>query len=96
MRREEALRIIGEHRAELTALKVKHLYLFGSVARDEARPDSDVDVLVEFAEPVGLFAYARLNGYLEELLGRSVDLATADALRQQIRDTVLGEAVPAA
>jgi predicted nucleotidyltransferase len=96
MRRDEALRIIAEHRAELTALKVKHLYLFGSVARDEARPDSDVDVPVEFSEPVGLFDYARLNGYLEELLGRSVDLATPDALRRQFRDTVIQEAVSAA
>ncbi len=96
MRWDEALRIIAQHRAELTALKVKHLYLFGSVARDEARPDSDVDVLVEFAEPVDLFDIGGLGSFLEQILGRRVDISMMKTLRPQIRDGVLRDAVPAA
>jgi len=55
---------------------VKSLILFGSVARNEARPDSDVDLLVEFDRPVGLFTFVRLKRYLEEILDSTVDLGT--------------------
>ena len=61
----------------------------------EARVDSDVDLLVDFARPVGLFGFLEVKSYLEHLLGRSVDLVTARALRPEVRDTVLREAVHA-
>ena len=54
MRRDEALRLLAAHREEIARFGVKSLAIFGSVARDEAGPDSDVDVLVEFSVPVGL------------------------------------------
>jgi predicted nucleotidyltransferase len=96
MRREEALRILREHRAELDAMGVRSLSLFGSVARDEAGPESDVDLLVEFARPVGYFHFFGVQEYLQGILGRRVDLATPDALKVQLRDRILGEAVRAA
>lgn len=60
------------------------------------RPGSDVDVLVEFSQPIGLFAFLDLKTELEHLLGRPVDLVTADALKPQMRDKILGEAIHAA
>ena len=63
------------------------------VARDEAREESDVDLLVEFDRPIGLFEFARLQRQLGELLGHRVDLVTAAALEPQLRDSILREAV---
>lgn len=96
MRRDEALTILSSHRQELKARRVRSLAIFGSTARDEARPDSDVDVLVELERPVGLFGFIELRQYLEELLGRRVDLVTPDALKRQLRDEILNEAIYAA
>ena len=67
--------------------------LFGSMARDEAGPDSDVDILVEFAGPVSLFVLADLREYLMEALGRPVDVGTEASLRPRIREAVVAEAV---
>lgn len=53
MRRADALNLIDSHRDELRALGVRSLSIFGSVARDEARTDSDIDLLAEFTEPIG-------------------------------------------
>lgn len=66
------------------------------VLRDEAEPASDVDILVEFGEPVGLFEFVALKNYLEEILGSTVDLVTEDALKRQLRERILEEAIPAA
>lgn len=96
MHRDEALRIISQHTAEIRSLGVAWLALFGSVARDEARPGSDVDLLVEFSAPIGLLGYIRVKQYLEQTLGRSVDLATIDAIREPGREQALRDAVRAA
>jgi predicted nucleotidyltransferase len=96
MRRDDALRILREHEADLRSVNVRTLLLFGSVARDEAGPESDVDLLVEFDRPVGMFALTRLRGQLEQWLGRRVDLLTTDALKPTIRDRVMREALRAA
>lgn len=93
MRRDEILSVLGEHRKELERFGVKSLALFGSTARGEARVDSDVDILVEFAVPVGLFEFIRLKNYLEELLGLPVDLVTPDAIKDKMREQILKEAV---
>jgi predicted nucleotidyltransferase len=95
MKRDEVLAILAAHRQELKALGVKSLDLFGSVARDEARPDSDVDFLVEFSIDAGLFDLFRVRHYLEDILGCSVDLGTQDALREHLREPVLKEAIRA-
>jgi uncharacterized protein len=91
--REEVMTLLWSHEADLALLGVVRLALFGSVARDEARPDSDVDLLVEFDRPVGLFAYVGVQEYLEGLLGRPVDLATSGALKPRLRDRILAECI---
>jgi predicted nucleotidyltransferase len=95
MRRDEILQILAEHREELKGFGVKSLALFGSAARGETRPGSDIDVLVDFERPVGLFEFVRLKLYLEKLLGRRVDLVTLDAIRPAMRERILREAVHA-
>jgi hypothetical protein len=96
MKRNEALKIISRHHADLARFKVKSLAIFGSVARDEARPDSDIDILVEFSAPVGMFEFIDLKEYLEGILNVRVDLATEPALKKQMKAQILKEAVRAA
>ncbi len=93
MRREEALTTLSAQMASLARFGVKSLALFGSVARDEARPDSDVDLLVEFDRPVGMFTFIEVKEYLEGALGRRVDLVSRNGLKWQLRDRILEEAV---
>jgi predicted nucleotidyltransferase len=94
MNREDVRQTLREHLAELTQkYGVYSLSLFGSVARDEAGPASDVDLLVEFDRPVGYFGLLALQDYLESLLGCNVDLGTPGSLKPQIREHVLGECV---
>jgi predicted nucleotidyltransferase len=93
MRRHEALAILGVQMEPLSRFGVQSLALFGSAARDEARPDSDVDILVEFNRPVGLFTFLEVKEHLEQALGRRVDLVTRAGLKRQLRDRILAEAV---
>ena len=94
MKREEIIRILKEHCRELTdSHYVKSLALFGSVVRDEATPISDVDLLVEFDRPVGLFQFIGLQQYLEALLGCPVDLGTPNSLKPSLKEHVLKEAI---
>jgi hypothetical protein len=95
MDKERVLGLLNSHRNRLDEFAVKALFLFGSVARGEATPESDVDLLVEFDRPVGLFTLLKLQSYLEELLGCSVDLGTPNSLRPHLRETVLKEAIRA-
>lgn len=81
MRRDEVLARVQSHRDRLIQLGVKSLDLFGSVARDEAHSDSDVDFLVEFEKSGGLFQLLQVKHYLEDLLECPVDLGTRQALR---------------
>jgi predicted nucleotidyltransferase len=93
---EVVLEKLAGDRGSLVDFGVKSLSVFGSVARGEARSDSDVDLLVEFDRPVGLFHLARLQSHLENLIGARVDLVTPGGLRASMRDRVLHEAVRAA
>lgn len=93
---DAVLTVLRSRQADLRSHGVRSLLLFGSVARDQATEDSDVDLIAEFDRPVGLFALARLRMALEEWLGRPVDLLTLDALRPEIRERVLHEALRAA
>ncbi|MGD1863908.1 MAG: nucleotidyltransferase family protein [Phormidesmis sp.] len=92
---QHVLKVINDNQDHIHELAVKALFLFGSVARDEATPKSDVDFLVEFDRPVGLFTLLKLKSYLEELLGCPVDLGTPNSLRPHLRETVLQEAIRA-
>ena len=72
---------------------IQKLSLFGSVLREDFRPDSDVDVLVEFNRRFGLFHLARTQMFLEEILAEKIDLVPRNSIFPQLRDTILGEAV---
>lgn len=93
MNRDEILKCLAEHREELAGFGVKSLALFGSVVRGEAGPDSDLDFLVEFEGPATFDQYMNLKFFLEELLGRPVDLATRKALKPRLKPYVEREAV---
>lgn len=71
---------------------VRRLRIFGSAAKGEERPDSDVDLIVEFGRPTGLVEFVRLERLLSELFGRPVDLVTEPGLDPYIRDSVLSSA----
>lgn len=86
--------LIQQNRADLDRHAVKSLAVFGSVARGEAAATSDLDVLVEFSKPVGLFEFIRLKKFLEDLTGCKVDLVTQDALHPAMRETILTECKP--
>jgi predicted nucleotidyltransferase len=92
----ELLDTIAAHLEELRELGIGSLSVFGSVARGEATDASDIDLLVEFSRPVGLFHFARVRRRLSELLGAEVDLVTVGALREEMRDQVMKEAIRAA
>ena len=95
--RQDVLKILHRETAKVrTRFGVKRLALFGSVARDEARPDSDVDVLVDFDGPVTLDRYMGLKFHLEDALGARVDLVTTSGLKPRARPVVEREAIDVA
>lgn len=93
--REHILAAIGGEAAELRRMGVKSLALFGSMARGEGTTTSDIDLLVEL-EPKTFDTYMDAKLFLERLLGRSVDLVLAEAVKPRLRPTILAEAVHAA
>lgn len=70
---------------------VKKLGVFGSVARADNTEKSDVDILVEFSEPIGFFKFINLEEYLGKIIGKKVDLVTKKALKPAIREEILQE-----
>ena len=72
--------------------KVKKIGFFGSMVRGEGTESSDIDILVELREPIG-WDFIELKDYLEEILGREVDLVTIKALKPQLREIILNEVV---
>ena len=94
MIRKQAMELLARHKAELASrFGVVTLALFGSTVRNMARADSDVDILVSFDGPATSARYFGVQFYLEDLLGRPVDLVTDQALRQELRPYVENEAV---
>ena len=86
MNKAAVLKLLSEHREQVRdRFGAKRLALFGSAARDELRDDSDIDVLVEFDGPATFDGYFDLKTYLEQLLGRPVDLVTEKGLRPRAR-----------
>ncbi len=95
--KEGSLPLLRRKRAAILRLARKHgarsVRVFGSVARGDATPDSDIDLLVDMGPGSGLFQQAALLLDLQELLGRDVDVVTPEGLRERIRDRVLREAI---
>jgi hypothetical protein len=97
MTRREALRRLTRNREKLREQGVHHISLFGSTSRDQATPQSDVDLLVEFDPKahVGLFDFVRLLDHLSDVMDTRIDLATPEALRPEMRAEILAEAIRA-
>jgi uncharacterized protein len=94
MNRDTATQKLAAAKPELQRrFGVTRLALFGSTARGEARPDSDVDVLVAFEEPASAARYFGVQFYLEERLGCAVDLVTEKALRVELKPFIEREAI---
>ena len=93
MKRDEVIARISEQQQALECFGVEMLSLFGSVAREENRPDSDIDVLVDFEGKATFDQYMDLKFFLEDLLGSRVDLVTRKALRPAMRPSIEQEAI---
>lgn len=93
----DVLGTLQAHEIDLRRLGVRHAGVFGSVARGEARVDSDIDVLVDLdpQQPIGVFEYARLKLYIGELLGGAGDVVNRKTLKPLLREGILREAVNA-
>ncbi|MEO0112622.1 MAG: nucleotidyltransferase family protein [candidate division WOR-3 bacterium] len=90
---EEIIKIIRKHKKELEEkFKVKSIAIFGSYVRNEQNEKSDIDILVEFSEPVG-FEFFRLARFLEEILETKVDLVTFDAIKPNRRKYIMEELI---
>jgi predicted nucleotidyltransferase len=92
---DRILAILRNNAAELHAAGLLHLRVFGSVARGEASPKSDVDLLADFdrSKRLTLVTIGRLESRLSDLLGAKVDLSSPDWMREPVRDQALREAV---
>jgi uncharacterized protein with HEPN domain/predicted nucleotidyltransferase len=93
--RDEAMRLLKAHEAEIRAQGVTRLAVFGSTARNEARPDSDVDLLVDidWRRKFSLFDWAGLELFMRDLLGREVEVAMRRSLKPFVKDAILAESV---
>ena len=94
MDKGQILDLLNTHKPEIgRRFGVRDLALFGSTARGEATGKSDIDILVRFDGPATSARYFGLQFYLEDLLGRPVDLVTDKALRPELRPYVEREAI---
>ena len=94
MNRERAIELLSQCKPALaTRFGVMGLALFGSTARDDARKDSDIDVLVTFDGPATSARYFGVQFYLEDLFGAPIDLVTDKGLRPELRPFIEKEAV---
>ena len=93
MKKQQIINLLQQNLALLTARDVQRLAVFGSVARDEATEQSDVDILVAFAHNTTFDKYMNLLFFLEDLMGRPVDLVTEQAVRPQLKPSVERDAI---
>ncbi len=94
MRKEEILKVLKKELPYIRKkYRVKSIGLFGSCVRGEERKESDIDILIEFEKPIGLFKFMELEEYLSQKLGRKVDLVEKDALKERIKPYVMEEVV---
>jgi len=93
----EVIRLLRANRGELEKIGIRHVEIFGSVARGEDLPDSDVDVLVDLDPAVvrDLFAYSRVQRTLQDLVGRRVDIARRGRTRPELDVELIMDAVHA-
>ena len=95
MIREDIINLLRENRQDLESkYHVSALGLFGSYLREEQTEESDLDILVSFAETPSLLTFIELENYLTDLLNIKVDLVMRDALKPKIGERILREVVP--
>jgi predicted nucleotidyltransferase len=85
-------KVLTAHKKQLVNLGTRHLSIFGSASRNEAKASSDIDILVDFDAKKGLFVFADLKFYLEEILKTDVDLVSTRALHPALKKRILNEA----
>ncbi len=97
MKRENIIMVLQKHEPELRAAGIVRLALFGSAARRQASPASDIDLLAAFdeAKRISLLDVVHLENRLSDLLGQKVDLVEEDVLRQRVRDNVIRDLIRA-
>ena len=93
MKSKQVISLIKKHRPDLEKFGVKSLAVFGSVARGEANPGSDVDILVEFEDRATFDRFMDTKYYLEELLGCRVDLVVPDAIKPRMKPFIMQDLV---
>jgi len=92
MKLREIKDILAEHKSEIQKkFNVKDIGIFGSYVRGRQKAKSDIDVLVEFSEPIGLLKFMELEEYLQTLFGVKVDLVSKKALKPHIGKRILEE-----
>lgn len=97
MKRENIIKVLREHEPELRAAGIVRLGLFGSAARRDASPNSDIDLLAAFDEArrISLLDVVHLENRLSDLLGQKVDLVAEDTLKRQARESVTRDLIRA-
>jgi uncharacterized protein len=92
---EEILARLRENEVALRARGVRHAALFGSCARGDGRPDSDIDIMVEVdpAAGIGIYEYVALKNYIANLFDRPVDVVNRDSLKPYVRPAAIADAV---
>lgn len=88
----EILDVLREHREKLYELDARKIGLFGSYARGEQTPDSDIDILVTLARP-WCNDYSSIKYYLEDVFGREIDLVMEDGLKERLRPYIMNEVI---
>lgn len=95
MNREQVIAMLRAHEPELRHRGVLHAALFGSLARNEAQPASDIDILIEVAPdaPIGVFEYVGITQYLADLFPSRVDVTNRDRLKPLVRPSAERDAM---
>jgi predicted nucleotidyltransferase len=94
MDRDEAITRLKQHETELKQLGIEHLYLFGSTARGEARPDSDVDLFFDHPKgSIGLYELIDVKETATRILGRKADIMTRRSLHRVLRERIEASAL---
>src|SRR5438067_690413 len=95
MNSQDVIAILVEHRDALRERGVAHAALFGSVARGEAQPDSDLDIMIELDPDakIGVFKYAGIRRYISELFANPVDVVDRNSLRPHVRPSAENDAI---
>ena len=94
MKRDEAIRRLSERAQDLKRLGVEHLYMFGSMARDEVDEDSDIDLFFDYQRgKLGVFDLMDVKEAAAQILGRRTDIMTRDSLHKALRQRIEASAL---